>query len=297
LATEEGAALAEECVLGWEPAVFMLVHGSGLEMPEMPEGLAYAVLTACEGKLPLGFREGKVRCARGYHAINAGCGLLSWGVLTGRCGPWRFTPAILALMLEGQEPKSQELFQRLKLDSAASWQAKCDQVGRARKPWKSAVPTKGINAPDAMMPNLLMSHLCEYAQCWDDPAIGDSGLRKLIRTSPPREIVDAVVAELESEYALRGAGVGRQRSVTQVMCTALLGGRSVRPAAGQSAGSAGPSTDASAGSTAAVPAEGKAKGKPRGRPKGKAKVKIAHGNIEIYKYRNMEILKYRSIEI
>ena len=163
---------------------------NGQRGQEMPESVAYAVLTACEGNLPISLREGHVTCARGYHAINAGCGVLSWGVLTGKCRSWRLTPRILELMLEGQQPKSLELFEHLKLRSAADWQKKCDQVGRVRRPWKRADPDSRLEITelDEMMPNLLFIHLCEWGQGRVDPAIGKGKLRKLAGESPNREI-------------------------------------------------------------------------------------------------------------
>ena len=244
MATEDGAALAEECVLGWEPAIYMMLHGRA--DLAVPESVAYLSLTACVGKLPLCLSKDRIKCAGTYNAINAGSGLLTWGVTTGRCRAWRFTPNILALMLQGQSDKCKNLCDDLNLKTPADWQAKCAQLARVRKPCKNLDPKSMMPTfpnvemmpkfsllgahgrrmtPGAMTPNLLMIHLCEWSQVKKDPAIGSRQLCTLIAKPPQKDIVAEVLHLLESEYQLRGAGAGRIGSVTQVVCTSLLEGK------------------------------------------------------------------------
>lgn len=176
--------------------------------------------------MPVGLIHGsQVRFADGYHGFNAGCGLLAWAVHSGRFRGWRFTPTLLEVALEGQQPKSHKLFRSLGLKDAEDFNDYMCKLEEVRKPVRKIHTGAGaLLQPAAICPSHLLIHLCEWATIMEEPGLSKM-VSKLLRNQSQELMgpLQACVEVLDQEYKLRGAGAGRQGSFSIEVVKHLTG--------------------------------------------------------------------------
>ena len=123
------------------------------------------------------------------------------------------------------------LFLLLAKSEALDWNAKLEAVRRCRVACRDFPAVSNIRFADAMLPNLLLIHLCEHAQCVQDPELGSKKIKvivgKALEVDPQQRPLVAykptiarVLAELDEEKLLR-RNAGGTGSIQQILMLEL----------------------------------------------------------------------------
>ena len=206
-------------------------------------------LMAFGGNAPLSAHQDKgkmkVNFAKAYNSINAGWGILSWGVLTKRCRLGPLSPVAFDLAIRSQSKKAKQQLHALGVDSAESLERKRAALDSCAKPLLSAAGFEicGTSVEVIpLLPSLVFVHACEFAQALSDENIGEGGVKKVL-SLPEADYQAQVVQALQGLMRERELDhTGRGNCYMQVLLQTALG----RSASGASGGQS-PSSGASGG--------------------------------------------------